>query len=273
MTISALQLDELKTAHRNLWNLGDYAKVADTVIPRLGEALVEATGIVAGDRMLDVAAGAGNAALPAARRGAHVTASDLSHQLLAECCRRAGAEGLDVICTPGDAEDLPFADASFDVVVSSVGVMFAPRHQQVADEIARVTRPGGRIGLLSWTPGGFIGHLFATMKPFMPPPPPAAQPPPLWGVPDHVSKLFGDRVANVEVRTESVRVEAFDDPTGFRKLFASSYGPTIAAYTRHAEDPQRTSELDDAIDDLARAHWNDDGSMEWEYLIVTAHAN
>ncbi len=137
-------------------------------------------------RVLDVAAGTGNASLPAAKAGAEVTASDLTPELLQAGRARAESEGLTLEWAEADAENLPFEDESFDVVMSSIGAMFAPHHQEVADELVRVCRPGGTIGLLSWTPEGMIGALFRAMGPFAPPPPPGAQPPPLWGSEEHV---------------------------------------------------------------------------------------
>src|SRR6185369_4677884 len=128
----------------------------------------------------------GNASIPAAQRGASVTASDLTPELLEAGRHRAEGAGVSLGWAEADAEHLPFDDASFDVVISSIGVMFAPHHQAAADELVRVCRPGGTLGLLSWTPEGFIGQMFATMKPYAPPPPPGAQPPPLWGRADHV---------------------------------------------------------------------------------------
>ncbi|WP_026927602.1 class I SAM-dependent methyltransferase [Granulicoccus phenolivorans] len=268
MTTTELRLDELKTKHRAMWDLGDYPRIADTVIPHMGSDLVAGVRITEGEQVLDVAAGAGNAALPAARRSARVTATDLSDRLLAECDRRARSEGLSVATVPGDAEALPFPDNSFDVITSCVGVMFAPHHQQAAAELVRVGRPGGRIGLASWTPAGFIGQLFAVMKPYAPTPPPGVQPPPLWGSVDHVESLLGDRTVDTKYRTQEVAVDAFTDPVQFRELFKSSYGPTIAVYRNIADDPERTRELDDALDDLTRANWNG-GHMRWEYLLFT----
>ncbi len=261
-------LDDLKTRHRTMWGLGDYAKVADTVVPRLGRTLVEALAIAPGEEVLDIGAGTGNAALAAARRGARVTASDLSDVLLAECSSRASAEGLTVRCVPADAERLVFGDASFDVVMSCVGVMFAPHHQKAADELIRVCRPGGRIGVASWTPAGFIGQLFATLRPFVPAPPAGVQSPTLWGDTRHIQQLFGSRVWELECEKRTVHVDAFDDPSGFRELFKSSYGPTVVAYAGIADDPARTAELDRAIDDLATSATRG-GAMEWEYLLVT----
>jgi SAM-dependent methyltransferase len=261
-------LDDLKTRQRAMWGLGDYAKVADTVIPRLGRTLVEALAVAPGEDVLDVGAGVGNAALPAARRGANVTASDLSDSLLAQCAARAEAAGLQVRCVPADAERLVFGDASFDVVMSCLGVMFAPHHRAAADELLRVCRPGGRIGVVSWTPEGFIGRLFATMRPFVPAPPAGVQPPPLWGDPRHIHELFGSRLWELTCEKRSVHVDAFTDPTGFRELFKHSYGPTVAVYRELADDPARTAELDRALDELA-ASATRHGAMDWEYLLVT----
>ena len=188
---------DLKARHRAMWALGDYARVADELISSLGPVLVEAAGIGAGQRVLDVAAGTGNVAIPAARAGAAVTASDLTPELLDIGRGRAG--GVDLTWEVADAEALPYGDGAFDTVVSCVGVMFAPFHRTAADELLRVTRAGGTIGLINWTPEGFIGQLFATMKPFAPPPPEGAQPPPLWGNEEHVRDLLG---GGADVRTE-----------------------------------------------------------------------
>jgi ubiquinone/menaquinone biosynthesis C-methylase UbiE len=182
----------LKAKHRAMWALGDYPAVATDLVASLGPVLVGACEIRPGDRVLDVAAGTGNAAIPAARAGASVVASDLTPELLEAGRRHAEQQGIPLEWRQADAEDLPFADGEFDTVMSCLGVMFAPYHQASADELVRVCRPGGTIGLLNWTPEGFIGQLFATMKPYAPPPPAGAQPPPLWGREDHVRALLGD---------------------------------------------------------------------------------
>ena len=268
-TQQQLQTDAtLKAKHAAMWAMGDYPAVATEVIASLGPVLVEATGLAAGDRVLDVAAGSGNAAIPAARAGADVVASDLTPDLLETGRQEADAEGVALRWEVADAEALPYADGEFDAVISCVGVMFAPHHQQAADELVRVVRPGGRIGLLSWTPAGFIGRMFATMKPYAPPPPPGAQPPPLWGDEAHVRELLGDRVTDVVAETRSLIVELFRDGAAFRDFFKRTYGPTIAVYRSLADDPVRAAELDAALAALGDDSLHD-GAMEWDYLLLT----
>jgi SAM-dependent methyltransferase len=255
-----------------MWALGDYSEVAADVIPDLGSVLVEACGVRAGDTVLDVACGSGNAAIPAALRGAQVTACDLTPALLEAGRRLAAARGAEISWREGDAESLPFTDGTFDTVLSCVGVMFAPHHQASADELLRVCRPGGTVGLVSWTPEGFVGQMFAAIKPYSPPPPPGAQPPPLWGDEDHVRSLFGDRVVNIGSSRRMVTVDRFETPDGFRDYFKAKYGPTVAAYRGLANEPERIAALDQDLADLARRH--DRGTattvMDWEYLLLTA---
>ena len=270
MTHQATIPSDLKARHRAMWALGDYPTVATEVIPSLGPVLVSAAGIKAGDRVLDVAAGSGNAALPAARLGARVVASDLTPELLDAGRRGTESLGLDLEWRQADAEAMPFEDASFDAVISCVGVMFAPHHREAADEVARVCRPGGTIALLSWTPEGFIGQMFATMKPFAPPPPAGVQPPPLWGRAEYVRDLFGERVRGLEACTEQLSVKCFADAAGFRDFFKANYGPTIAVYRAIADEPDRVAALDAELEGLARRHDLGEGRMEWEYSILTA---
>jgi SAM-dependent methyltransferase len=238
---------ELKARHRAMWASGDYPRMVDTFLTPLGPRLVEACRIAAGQRVLDVGAGTGNASLPAAARGARVTASDLTPELLADGRRRADAEGLTLEWSQADAEHLPFDDAGYDVVMSCIGVMFAPHHQEAADELVRVCRPGGTVGLLSWTPDGMIGALFATMRPFMPPPPAGAQPPPLWGGEEHVQGLFGGRVEWSTLRRDVLEVTAFPGAHDYAHHFVSCYGPTIAARANAARN-EREQEFDAALD-------------------------
>src|SRR3954468_20143783 len=199
---------ELKARHRAMWASGDYASMVETFLLPLGPRLVEACGIGPGMHVLDVAAGTGNASIPAAQRGASVTASDLTPELLDAGRHRADGAGVSLGWVEADAEHLPFDDASFDVVISSIGVMFAPHHQAAADELVRVCRPGGTIGLLSWTPEGMIGGLFRTIGPFAPPPPPGASPPPLWGSEAHVRELLGERAELDRVERGTLHVTA-----------------------------------------------------------------
>ncbi len=269
-TFTSTLRPELKARHRRMWALGDYPSVASEVVAELGPTAVEAAAVGPGDRVLDVAAGSGNAAIPAARRGAEVVATDLTPELLDVGRRDAEAEGLALTWQEADAEDLPFPDAAFDVVVSSVGVMFAPDHRASADELVRVLRPGGRLALVSWTPEGFIGRMFATMKPYVPAPPPGVQPPPLWGDEEHVAGLLGDRVVDLRAQRRSLRVTTFGDAATFLAFFKERYGPTIAAYAGLADDPARAAALDTDLLALAAAHDVGDGAMDWEYLLVTA---
>ena len=261
---------ELKARHRAMWGSGDYPLMVDTFLLPVGERLVDACGIGPGMRVLDVAAGTGNASLPAARRGADVTASDLTPALLEAGRRIAESEQLQLEWVEADAENLPFADESFDVVMSAIGVMFAPHHQAAADELVRVCRPGGTIGLLSWTPEGMLGALFRTMKPFAPPPPPGAQPPPLWGGEEHLRDLLGDRVELHTLERGLLEITAFPQAREYGEHFKAFYGPTIAARA-NAEREGRASEFDQALDAFCD-EWNrgtpDEARFEKEYLVA-----
>jgi ubiquinone/menaquinone biosynthesis C-methylase UbiE len=262
----------LKAKHRSMWASGDYPGLAADLLGELGDVLVAACGVQRGDRVLDVAAGTGNIAIPAARTGASVVASDLTPELFEAGRARAAAEGVELEWREADAEALPFADGEFDVVLSAIGVMFAPHHQAAADELVRVCKPGGRIGLISWTPEGFIGQMFATMKPYAPPPPPGASPPPLWGREEHVLELLGDRVTDVRAERRLLAVERFGAPEDFRDYFKARYGPTIAVYRSLADQPERAAELDAQLAELARRMDRGEGTtvVDWEYLLLTA---
>lgn len=261
---------DLKARHRAMWASGDYPLMVETFLLPLGPRLVEACGIGGGMSVLDVAAGTGNASIPAAERGASVTASDLTPELLEAGRRHAESSGLELEWVEADAENLPFEDAAFDVVMSSIGAMFAPHHQAVADELVRVCRPGGTIGMLNWTPEGMIGALFRTMGPFVPPPPPGAQPPPLWGGEDHMRELFGDRVEWRTLDRDVLEITAFERPRDYGEHFKALYGPTIAARA-NASKTGREAELDQALDAFCD-EWNrgsaDDARFEQEYLLA-----
>lgn len=261
---------ELKAKHRKMWASGDYPSMVETFLLPLGPRLVDACEIGEGDRVLDVAAGTGNAAIEAAKRGASVVASDLTPELFEAGRARAEAAGVELDWVEADAEALPFEDESFDVVISSIGVMFAPHHQAAADELVRVCRPGGKIALLSWTPEGMIGALFRAMGPFAPAPPPGAQPPPLWGGEDHLGELFGGRVELEMLERDVLEVTAFARPDDYGEHFKERYGPTIAARA-NAEKDGRAEEFDQALSELC-GEWNlgeeDAARFEMEYLLV-----
>jgi SAM-dependent methyltransferase len=259
----------LKAKHAAMWASGSYRTVVDDVVAPLGGILVETVDVQRGHHVLDVAAGTGTSAIPAARRGAEVIATDLTPELLEVGRVAAATEGLQLTWQTADAEALPFDDAAFDAVLSCIGVMFAPHHQLAADELVRVCRPGGTIGVLSWTPEGFIGQLFATMKPYAPPPPPGASPAPLWGRADHVRDLLGDRVSDLVARQQTLRVDRFTTGAEFRDFFKTNYGPTISVYRFIADDPAKVEALDADLAALGDRFLRD-GVMDWEYLLVTA---
>jgi SAM-dependent methyltransferase len=261
---------ELKARHRAMWASGNYPSMVETFLLPLGPRLVDACGIGPGMRVLDVAAGTGNASIPAAQRGANVTASDLTPELFEAGRRRAEAEGVELEWVEADAENLPFDAESFDVVMSSIGAMFAPHHQKVADELIRVCRPGGTIGLLSWTPEGMLGALFRTMGPFAPPPPPGAQPPPLWGSEDHLRELMRDRVDWRTLKRDVLEITAFERPHDYAEHFKALYGPTISAQA-NARKEGREAEFEEALNRFTE-EWNrgtpDRARFEKEYLLA-----
>jgi len=217
----------LKTRQQTAWASGDYA-VIGTTLQIVGEQLAEACDLRCDEAVLDVAAGNGNASLAAARRGCHVTSTDYVAGLLERGAERARAERLEIRFQAADAEALPFADASFDAVLSTFGVMFAPDQARAAAELARVCRPGGRIGLANWTPEGFIGQLFKTLGRQLPPPA-GVQPPSLWGVETHLQALFGKRVAAIAVTPRLFNFR-YRSAAHFIEVFRTWYGPVHKAF-------------------------------------------
>ena len=217
----------LKSRQQAAWSSGDYA-VIGTTLQLVGELLAEACDIRCDERVLDVAAGNGNATLAAARRGGVVTSTDYVSTLLDRGAERARAERLDVTFKVADVEALPFDDATFDAVLSTFGVMFAPDHSTAASEMARVCRPGGRIGLANWTPEGFIGQLFKTLGRHVPPPA-GVQPPSLWGTEAHVRSLFGERASAVTV-TKRIFNFRYRSAAHFIDVFRTWYGPVHKAF-------------------------------------------
>jgi SAM-dependent methyltransferase len=239
----------IKTRQKATWASGSYGKIGVT-LQIVGEQLCEAVDVGPGDRVLDVAAGNGNASLAAARRGADVIASDYVPALLDAAIGRADAEGLSLVTQVADAEALPFADASFDVVLSTFGVMFTPSQETAAAELARVCRRGGKIGLANWVPDGFIGELLRTVGRFMPPPA-GLQPPSRWGTRERIAELFGDRV-RIVAATRRAFVFRYMSAEHFVEFFRTWYGPTHTAFG--ALTPERQNELAAEIAALARRY-------------------
>jgi SAM-dependent methyltransferase len=229
----------LKTRQQAAWSTGDYS-VIGTTLQIVGESLAEACDLKTDERVLDVAAGNGNATLAAARRGCRVTSTDYVGSLLERGAERARAERLEVTFQTADAEALPFADASFDAVVSTFGVMFAPDHARSAAEMARVVRPGGRIGLASWTPDSLIGRMFKVLGGYVPPPA-GVQAPSLWGTEAHVRTLFGPAAAAVQARPLHVAFRYID-------VFRTWYGPVNKAFA--AQSPEKAEALAGELADL-----------------------
>jgi SAM-dependent methyltransferase len=259
----------LASDHRAVWALGDYALMAEQVMAPLGPVLVNATGIGPGVRVLDVAAGSGNISIPAAKTGASVVSSDLTPELLERSQKRAAEQGVALQWQEANAEALPFADGEFDTVISAIGVMFAPHHQLAANELLRVCRPGGTIGLISWTHEGFFGQMLATIRPYRPIMLPGVPPSALWGREDYVGGLLGDRVRDVSTQRALLTVDRFDSAEEVHEYFKTHYGPTINAYRNIGNNPVLSATLDAQLTELAAQHL-DNGVMGWEYLLVTA---
>jgi ubiquinone/menaquinone biosynthesis C-methylase UbiE len=223
----AADFPAIKTRQQAAWSSGDYARIGVT-LQIVGESLAEACDLLCDERVLDVAAGNGNATLAAARRGCKVTSTDYVPQLLERGAERARAERLEVDFRAADAEALPFDDASFDAVVSTFGVMFAPDPGRSAGEMARVCRPGGRIGLANWTPEGFIGQLFKVLARHVPPPA-GVQSPLLWGTEAHLRALFGERAAGISIEPRMFNFR-YRSPAHFIDVFRKWYGPVHKAF-------------------------------------------
>ncbi|MDX6632915.1 MAG: hypothetical protein QOG09_1521 [Solirubrobacterales bacterium] len=221
---------ELREANRSTWSSGNWSEVAKLVQPA-SDDLVEAIGIEKGMDVLDVATGNGNAAIRAAERGANVTGSDITSEWFTAARRRAKKAGVAVEWVEADAEELPFDDDSFDCVISVFGVMFAPRHQRAADELIRVLRPGGSIGIASWTPDGVGGQLFKISGAYAPPPPSYAQPPTRWGNERHVRKLLSPAGLTLELTRHQVEFRA-DSAEDYVSFLEANFGPMVAAQER-----------------------------------------
>jgi len=244
------------------WEDGDYAAFAERMLAGLGARLVAHLDVAVDERVLDVACGVGNAAIPAAALGAAVTASDLTPALVARG-RAEAPGGIDWVVA--DAQDLPFPDAHFDVVMSCVGVIFAPRHDLAAAELLRVCRPGGRIGLVTWPPESRTGTLMRAIEPFAPPLRPGTEPVHRWGDPDHVRRLLGDAVEDLTFTRGVQGHLGFETAHELLAFFRAVQGPTQALFRLHADDPARTAELEAAMLEAFG-----EPPFESEYLLVRA---
>jgi ubiquinone/menaquinone biosynthesis C-methylase UbiE len=261
-----------KRVARSLWALGDYHRFATASVWGLGPELVAACGIDAGDRVLDVAAGTGNVALRAAESGARVVASDLTPENFDAGRAEARAMGVELEWAEADAEALPFADGAFDVVTSCLGAIFAPDHRAVADEMLRVCRPGGTIGMINFTPDGGVGDFFDTIGRHAPQPPTGAQSPVEWGSEAHVRELFGDRVSSLEMTRRSYVERSPGGPEDYVGFFKATFGPLVGLYASLSEET--AAALDREFLDFAeRANIAPPGSpaeYEYGYLLVVA---
>jgi ubiquinone/menaquinone biosynthesis C-methylase UbiE len=249
----APNLSAIKDRQQKTWTSGDYTRIGNTVVI-IGELLCEAVNLHAGDRVLDVATGGGNTAISAARRFCDVTGIDYVPELIEYARKRAEVEGVEITFEVGDAEDLPYPDASFDVVLSTLGVMFAPDQAKAAEELLRVCRPGGKIGLANWTPDGYIGNMFRTQGKHVPPPP-GIKPPPLWGTEERLRELLGERVTPLEV-TQRSYTWRYRSARRFVEHFRSYYGPTLKAFEALDADGQEAlaKDLEELLED-----WNISG--------------
>jgi SAM-dependent methyltransferase len=247
-TSSTLDVAAVKARQHGAWSAGDYAAIG-TTLQLTGELLCEAVDVAAGELVLDVATGNGNAALAAARRGAVVTASDYVPQLLDRTGARADAEGLAIELRSADAEQLPFTDGTFDVVVSTFGVMFTPQPDVAAAELLRVCRPGGRIGLANWAPTSFVGKLFTIVGQYSPPPP-GLRSPLEWGTPARLDELLGRGVTSLTV-TPRTHIFRYRSARHWLDAFRTQYGPVLKAFA--ALDPAGRDQLDAELIALATA--------------------
>jgi len=262
-------LDPLTERTRNTWIAGNFDRIAQYMVSGAGE-FIDRLRIRAGERLLDVACGSGNLAVPAARAGAVVSGVDIAPNLVAIARQRAIAEGLDIRFEEGDAESLPYPSASFDTVVTMFGTMFAPRPERVAAELIRVTRSGGRIAMANWTSDGFVGEMFRSTAAFLPPPSDAPSPL-LWGDTQRIAERLGERV---RVLTVIPRTFSFDfpySPAGVVELFQAFYGPTVRAF--EALGPEERAALRLELERLwSAANLATDGGtmVDAEYVEVLA---
>jgi ubiquinone/menaquinone biosynthesis C-methylase UbiE len=265
---------EVRAAVRAMWALGDYNRFATELDAQLGRDLVEACGIRPGQRVLDVAAGTGNVAIRAAEAGADVVASDITIENMQAGEREASERGVELEWVEGDAQALPFGDGEFDVVTSAAGAMFAPDQEAVADELLRVCRPGGTIGMANFTPDGLAAQFFGVLGPYLPPPPPDAPSPLLWGDEAHVRGLFADRVSSLEVSDRVLIETVSGTPAAFCDFYKQTFGPVVAAFAGVENNPERSAALDrEFLEFVEHANVGSPSGpteLRFEYLLVLA---
>ena len=254
---AAPDLAVLKTKQQATWSSGDYA-VVGTTLQIVGECLAEAMDLRSGQTVLDVAAGNGNATLAAARRWCEVTSTDYVDALLMQGRKRAEAEGLSVMFRTADAEDLPFADGSFDAVMSTFGVMFTADHDRAASELMRVCRPGGKVGMANWTPDGFIGQMFKVIGKHVTPPP-GAKSPALWGTRARIDEMCGGEASAISAETRTF-VFRYRSPQHFLDVFRRFYGPMLKAFGA-LDTTGQMALAEDITDLIGRFNKADDGTM------------
>jgi ubiquinone/menaquinone biosynthesis C-methylase UbiE len=267
MSSSVIDLAKLKSGMKSSWMAGDFGRIA-TFISDTAEEFVRLTPIQPGCRLLDVACGTGNSAVPAARAGATVTGLDIASNLLAQARQRASEENLKIHFEEGDAEELPFPDQSFDVVLSMFGAMFAPRPERVAAELIRVCKPGGQIAMANWTPEGFVGKSFQITSKLLPGPS-EIPPPVLWGDEETVRRRFSSGVSNIKLTRRMAHFHYPFSPRGTVEFFRQYFGPTQVAFSRL--DPAGQADLASQTEALwAKHNTAIDGTTELdaEYLDV-----
>jgi SAM-dependent methyltransferase len=260
-TVELVELATLKQGARASWAAGDFPEIARRQLWEVGERIVRRIGVQPGEDVLDVACGTGNAAIRAARAGGTVVGVDLTPELFEAGRREAAAAGVEIEWVQGDAEELPYADESFDVVLSTFGCMFAPRHAVTAHELARVLRPGGRLAVASWTPDGAMGEFFRSVGAYLPPPPPIAEPPALWGSEAHVSDLFADTGVELTFERDSVAPAPFESPDEAIEFMTTKFGPLMMA-RQITEASGRWGELHAVLGELYGRE------TEFEYLVA-----
>ena len=263
-----MELEMIKEKQQKTWASGNYAVIGNQLVI-MGERLCEAVDVHSGQKVLDVATGSGNTAISAARRYCDVTGIDYVPELIGQAKERAGTERLEITFEVGDAEDLPYPDTSFDMVLSTLGVMFAPDQEKTAGELLRVCKPGGKIGLANWTPDGFIGNMFRTVGKHVPPPP-GIKPPPLWGTEERLRELFGEGVSSLRTTRRSYAFR-FLSAEHMIDSFRTYYGPVHKAFESLDAAGQDAFARD--LEELVR-NWNISGDetvvAPSDYLEVVA---